>query len=454
MEPTKTLMEDTKISQLARTLLSLDSLPGELELEAFDQDERDQMIQAKYFRPLQDERMSAWFIKFLSVRGSLWEIIDEVQTQLKSGFDQMSTYEEYQIFVIGFVSACQIVRLDRFLLEDFASHRFIQRKLNEGSPKKHIPRKQYTRIFESFVDVDNARRMRRVMKFAKKQTEKIMRLSTDSQVGVFASRLPEYLAYLDPSKRNFLKRSHYFLKHALRRRGATIKQHTQFKVFEASGRALSNMVNKRGKHVTKDVREAALTFLRPGDILITRHKYALTNLFLPGFWPHAAMYIGPDDERDKRGIQLSQEQRDKWTGNICTFEALKDGVLFRSLESTLAVDGFAVLRPSLSESAINQAIERIIEHEGKKYNFDFDFFRSDRLVCTELIYRAYDGLESMHIDLKERAGRPTLSAEDLCDLALDTDLFQVVSIFGVKGANDLITDQKTAIELLNSSYRN
>ena len=90
---------------------------------------------------------------------------------------------------------------------------------------------------------------------------------------------------------------------------------------------------------------------------------------------------------------------------------------------------------------IKQAIERVIVHEGKSYNFDFDFFRSDRLVCTELAYRAYDEIEDIKIDLKERAGRPTLSAEDLCDLAIYSNMFDAVAIFGVKGKNGLETNK-------------
>ena len=66
------------ISQLARTLRSLESVVPELALEALNATEREQIIAAKYFKPEQDERIAQWFTKFLSVRGSLWEIIDQV----------------------------------------------------------------------------------------------------------------------------------------------------------------------------------------------------------------------------------------------------------------------------------------------------------------------------------------------------------------------------------------
>ena len=86
-------------------------------------------------------------------------------------------------------------------------------------------------------------------------------------------------------------------------------------------------------------------------------------------------------------------------------------------------------------------------------NFDFDFFSSDRLVCTEVIYRAYDGLEDLRFPLQERAGRKTLSAEDLLDFALDDGAFVPVAIFGVEGCEDDIEYGERARAILLDSYR-
>ena len=81
----------------------------------------------------------------------------------------------------------------------------------------------------------------------------------------------------------------------------------------------------------------------------------------------------------------------------------------------------------------------------------FDFFRSDRLVCTEVIYRAFDGVGGISIPLRERAGRPTLSAEDLLDLAVDGGGFMPVAVAGL-GDGGVATEEE-ALHLLVSSYR-
>ena len=161
-----------------------------------------------------------------------------------------------------------------------------------------------------------------------------------------------------------------------------------------------------------------------------RHDRALTNLFLPGYWPHAALYIGTEADRRRLGVRIDAERATRWSGDRRVLEALKDGVLFRPLETTLEVDAVAVIRPRLEPLEIARGIARAVEHEGKLYNFDFDFFRSDRLVCTEVVYRAYDGLGAINIPLRVRSGRQTLSAEDLLDLAVTGSGFDPVAVFG------------------------
>ena len=140
---------------------------------------------------------------------------------------------------------------------------------------------------------------------------------------------------------------------------------------------------------------------------------------------------------------MTDERWARSRGEICVLEARKDGVLLRLLADTLAVDAFTVLRPRLSDDQRRQALERAITHEGKGYDFAFDFRRADRLACTELLYRAYDGIGSIRFALTSRAGRLCLSAEDLLDYALGGDRFDVVLVYGARG-NRLVRGERAA----------
>jgi len=110
-------------------------------------------------------------------------------------------------------------------------------------------------------------------------------------------------------------------------------------------------------------------------------------------------------------------------------EALKDGVWLRSLNATLVVDAVVVVRPMLSREGVAVALARGLSHEGKPYDFDFDFTRSDRMVCSEVVYRSYEGIGNIGFELTPRAGRLTLAAEDLLRMALARQHFEPVAIY-------------------------
>jgi hypothetical protein len=68
-------------------------------------------------------------------------------------------------------------------------------------------------------------------------------------------------------------------------------------------------------------------------------------------------------------------------------------------------------------------------HEGKPYDFDFDFCSSHRLVCTEVVYRAYEGVADVQFDLARHVGRFALAAGDLLRMALAKQPFEVVACY-------------------------
>ena len=90
----------------------------------------------------------------------------------------------------------------------------------------------------------------------------------------------------------------------------------------------------------------------------------------------------------------------------------------RSLSCPFGSDAITIIRSSIDRQEIASAIGRGFFHDGKPYDFDFDFARSDRLVCTEVVYRSYEGVGGVEFQLTRRAGRLNLSAEDLLRKAL------------------------------------
>jgi hypothetical protein len=156
--------------------------------------------------------------------------------------------------------------------------------------------------------------------------------------------------------------------------------------------------------------------LEPGDILLERREWYLTNVGIPGFWTHAALFIGSAEQRAalsrKPELQswLQAHGARSLDDMIATrhpgayaamqipyrdgqlprvIEALSPGVSLTSLDYSATCDSLAILRPRLSIADRAAAVVRAMRYFGRPYDYAFDFGSDQSLVCTELIVKAY-----------------------------------------------------------------
>jgi hypothetical protein len=97
-------------------------------------------------------------------------------------------------------------------------------------------------------------------------------------------------------------------------------------------------------------------------------------------------------------------------------EAVSEGVVFSSAEHSLAADYAAALRPRLPRLEIARAVERAFEYAGLPYDFDFDCYSERSVVCSELVYKAYEPrreARGLRLELSRLAGRMTLPPNDV-----------------------------------------
>lgn len=182
--------------------------------------------------------------------------------------------------------------------------------------------------------------------------------------------------------------------------------------------------------------------LQPGDILLERREWYLSNVGLPGFWTHVALYVGTPAERteyfkgDEAVCRLLAAQGvaacagETWlqrqyprayalteAGQALeeqprVIEAIGPGVSLTTLAHTAACDSLAVLRPKLSKAEKWRAIDRAFHYQGRPYDYNFDFLTDAALVCSELIYKCYEpsrefiGLRLPIVDLMGRKLTP------------------------------------------------
>ena len=188
--------------------------------------------------------------------------------------------------------------------------------------------------------------------------------------------------------------------------------------------------------------------LRPGDILLERREWHLSNVGLPGFWPHAALYVGTADERkaffDDPEVTAWVREEGEASGDFedllrertpevyalslkpddeghppRVIEALSEGVVFTTLEHSAAADSVAVLRPRLSRQEKAGVLARAFRFQGRPYDFNFDFLTDSAMVCTEVVYKAYEpgeGLAGLRLPLIKVMGRLVTPANEIARL--------------------------------------
>ena len=387
-----------------------------------------------YFLPDEDESVRLRYLQYLGARAALLEI----PVSLAPGSGGRDWIRRLPDFATAFAAACVLARATRFLTELALAHPVLWKKLDEEDLRTGLTRKTFTRLYRSSVSPESLARFRAATEFYLEHRGRISALSDDPVVGPLVALLASEVSVIDSRKREAVRSHLVYRWFSFRRRHRSAWRQVMFGLFEAAGSAIADLrqpgIKPSGapKRLTPSVRDELLASLRPGDVCVTRHDDALSNLFLPGFWPHATLYLGSAGERRELGVALPREVESRAEGSIRFLESKKDGVRFRPAEETLAVDACVVLRPSLEKADLARAIGRAMEHEGKLYDFLFDFRTADRLACTEVIYRGFHGIGPVAFRLKEVSGRKCLPAEDLLDQALGCG-FRLHATAGLEG---------------------
>ena len=390
-----------------------------------------------YYLPDEDERLRETYRSYLGARTSLWQMVRDLQPHLHG--------EDLRIFGLAFCAASMLMRSATFVIALARERPVVWAKLDEAEPRFGLPRKTFTRIYRSLSSPGWMWRYQQSRHFYEKHRTSIHQALEHGGMAEMIPWLEEEEPHFDPRKRSLWAGVLGYRLYSFTRRTSSGYTKVMFHLFRLGGSAIAEMKQPfvkapgQGKRVTDEVREQIRALLKPGDIFVTRHDDAMSNLFLPGYWPHAALYLGRPGERRELGVP------DRGDDLITVLEAKKDGVKFRRLRETLAVDAFVVLRPKVSREELKEALTRAMTHEGKLYDFVFDFRKAERLACTEVVYRAFHGIGPWQLELTKRSGHLALSAEDLMHQGLKKDLFEVVLIFGVNGGPLELGDEAAEI---------
>lgn len=421
----------------AESILQLHSRYEELKKRLADFQADFEKKKRNYLTPSEDEKLRQIFISYWQIRSALFDIIFSAKANLGPLFFWKN--QKYTVFMVAYAATVTLVDFARFLYETCDATRVIRKKIDEPDKEFCIPANSYDRIQESLISPTHLWQINEANLFYKKSKDQLETLSKKDKVLSELLKLIQALqGSADINKEGYIKNTlmirlrsigHFFTKSAIQR--------AIYSAQESVSKGVGHVKTKKDHmpHLPKKIRKHLKAMLQPGDILVTRKDFQLTNYFLPGYWPHAALYMGDFELLKKMKIHQHPHVKSKWnllkkTGDSAfVLESLKDGVNVRPTTTPFTCDAMTIIRPKIAFEDITKAIHRGLKHEGKPYDFDFDFKQSERLVCTAVVYRSYEGMAGVAFELKERAGRMTLSAEDLLKMAMERKHFEPVATY-------------------------
>lgn len=269
----------------------------------------------------------------------------------------------------------------RFLVQTFAGDSIAIDKLNQRYPRSKIAPRTYDRLADVFLPGLE----RHIVTLGRKMEDSLVESSYEIRAGVFVrvSRLKKPTAHLI--------------------------------------------------HFSDKQKKQIVNLLQPGDVLLSYTSGYVSSLFIPGEFKHAMVYVGDTHRRHKinRGfsqvrlpcgslgrrdvLKKSKQETTKNGRQADLIESVAEGIKFSNLEYILDthINRLLVLRPQLSSKQRTLYLARVFSYLGQEYDFRFDFADASRQVCTEVVYRALNGINGIDMPLTWHAGHLTLSADDL-----------------------------------------
>lgn len=204
-----------------------------------------------------------------------------------------------------------------------------------------------------------------------------------------------------------------------------------YDLFSFMGKSLFGSSGNRYTDQKKQKRyaERLLSVLQPYDILLSKSPGHLSAKVIPGYFGHAAIWLGSEIPTKRKFLQRLKNQNSIHykLHQKGMAEALRSGVQVSNLEEYADGEVFAILRPrSLSVDQKKHIVENTMKQMGKYYDFNFDIESPDMVNCTELVFLAYD---FVNWEVRFFMDRYTLFPDDLMFTALDsTEEFEIIAL--------------------------
>ena len=380
----------------------------------------------EYFTPDEDDRVRQALLAYRNYRLATYEIISRYRDYAGIADEDLRA----RCFLVVFAAALVLYEKSLKIIQVAEHQPLLRAKLNEPDSKFDLDHGFFDDVLVGYSSISNYRALASADRIWRNQrrSEMVHRLDTDSDWGWLCDIIRRRRMVVRNRLFDVLRRRLRYDWRAFWQTALRPARQTRYGLQTLlGGRFAGVYVVPRPVHVlTPEVLTLLRSQLQPGDVLLCRAEGKLTAALVPGFWSHAAIFLGSRAELEALNVRGHHHAARHWeeipenTGPLgCVIEGVAPRVRISSLETSLHADHVVVLRPNVPLEEIAAALCEAFGHLGKPYDFEFDFNLSSRIVCTELVYRCYHRRGPILFPLVKRLGRYTLSGDDMVHLALD-----------------------------------
>lgn len=435
-----------------RTLASCSKHLDELSLELQQFAKAAPWRKRGFFNAEEHDQIEHLLFRYLACRNALWHLA----AYYRDGDPRFPANEAHaERSILAFDAGFRALYHDALLVQAFHGDRIAIAKLNEEFYRSDIPAGTYNRLA---FEVTNEGRLKAFQNAFLLYSEELSRSDSDlartvrgssvyaglvADTQAVVTKVDGVVQELVRSESRILPTLDNRIRHTLVVEFLDKSEVTTDDLLYSARAELFKGVSRLkdpDAHLIKfsDAQKAqVLQALRPGDIILTYTAGYMSDVFIPGAFKHAITYIGSVEDRRAVGLTaehvtwLPQVERTRLLHAVATtttpsgeqadvIEAVAEGVIFNHLAHLMDthINRLVVLRPCIPPEERTKALANVFLFLGDGYDFKFNFADASEQVCTEVVYRALDGKGPINFTLVDRAGHPTLSADDIVHLHL------------------------------------
>lgn len=376
----------------------------------------------------------------LAIRKDLLNVAESHECWLDGDADELSAVgltPSIRRQGVALSLAAALVLYDNYLLAVslFEGDSKLRRILNERDPGYALRSAELAKVTLNYDSVANRARVRSAIRFYEKESKRLKADAASDPNLDYAVTLVEQSPSFSMVKKwsplfvigrklGFLGAATTDTISGLEREGVNL-----FSMM--FGNAVGLVETRKGKlYKKKDLVREVRASLKAGDILLEKTPFRLTDKLIPGYWGHAAVWLGSEEELKELGIwdhPVVAKYRDDIRKGRQVVEALRSGVEINPLERFMNIDSLGILRKSkMSRDDQARIVVQAIRQVGKPYDFNFDVESKERVYCSKLVYLSYSGI---NWPTKKSIGRTTFTPDDVAIRAVKGDELELVRFF-------------------------